>query len=140
MHNKTYKAFNMDDNKIIIKLIKTVLHRYVDATDLYRPTYAHMPCYTRDGTAGSCTLDVILVSKKELQKWYTLRSSCNGELALHFRLLLFTLLVLLASFLASAKPAWLNFGQHRGPTYFYNNGSKNGRKLMGAFYHINCKQ
>ena len=33
------------------------------------------------------------------------------------QLLLFTLLVLLASVLASAKPAWLNFGLHRGPTY-----------------------
>ena len=29
---------------------------------------------------------------------------CNGELALHFQLLLFTLLVLLASVLASVKP------------------------------------
>ena len=52
---------------------------------------------------------------------------------------LISLLVLLASVLASAKPVWLNFYQPRGPTYSYNNGSKE-EKLMGAFYHINCKQ
>ena len=38
-----------------------------------------------------------------------------------------SLLVLLASVLAKAKPAWLNFGQHRGPTYSYNNGSEKKR-------------
>ena len=30
----------------------------------------------------------------------------------------------MASVLASAQPAWLNFGQHRRPTYSYNNGSR----------------
>lgn len=49
-----------------IKMIwhKIVLHRSVDATDLHRPTYAHMLCYSRDGTTGSATPDVIPVSKK----------------------------------------------------------------------------
>lgn len=49
-----------------IKMIwhKIVLHRNVDATDLHRPTYAHMLCYSRDGTTGIATPDVIPVSKK----------------------------------------------------------------------------
>jgi DNA modification methylase len=49
-----------------IKMIwhKIVLHRDVDATDLYRPTYAHMLCYSRNGTTGAATPDVIPVSKK----------------------------------------------------------------------------
>lgn len=49
-----------------IKMIwhKIVLHRDVDATDLHRPTYAHMLCYSRDGTTGISTPDVIPVSKK----------------------------------------------------------------------------
>ena len=62
-------------------------------------------------------------------KWHY----CHGELALHFQLLLFTLLVLLASVLASVKSAWLNFGQHRGPTYSYNNGSKNRENWWARF-------
>lgn len=49
-----------------IKMIwhKIVLHRDVDSTDLHRPTYAHMLCYSRDGTTGIATPDVIPVSKK----------------------------------------------------------------------------
>lgn len=49
-----------------IKMIwhKIVLHRNPDATDLHRPTYAHMLCYSRDGTTGAATPDVIPVSKK----------------------------------------------------------------------------
>jgi len=49
-----------------IKMIwhKIVLHRDVDATDLHRPTYAHVLCYSRDGTTGIATPDVIPVSKK----------------------------------------------------------------------------
>jgi DNA modification methylase len=43
---------------------KIVLHRSVDATDLHRPTYAHMLCYSRDGTTGIATPDVIPVSRK----------------------------------------------------------------------------
>lgn len=43
---------------------KIVLHRGVDATDLHRPTYAHMLCYSRDGTTGAATPDVIPPSKK----------------------------------------------------------------------------
>jgi tRNA G10 N-methylase Trm11 len=49
-----------------IKMIwhKIALQRGVDATDLYRPTYSHVLCYSRDGTTGSATPDVIPVSKK----------------------------------------------------------------------------
>ena len=43
------------------------------------------------------------------------------------------LLALLASALASAKPSWLNFGQHRGPTYSYNNGNKKWQNGWGRF-------
>lgn len=43
---------------------KIVLHRDVDATDLHRPTYAHMLCYSRNGTTGAATPDVIPHSKK----------------------------------------------------------------------------
>ena len=43
---------------------KIVLHRDVDATDLHRPTYDHMLCYSRDGRPGAATPDVIPVSKK----------------------------------------------------------------------------
>lgn len=43
---------------------KIVLHRSVNATDTYRPTYAHMLCYSKNGTTGSATPDVIDVSKK----------------------------------------------------------------------------
>ena len=42
-----------------------------------------------------------------------------------------SLLVLLASVLALAKPAGLNFGQYRGPTYSYNSGSKRRDKADG---------
>jgi len=51
-------------NKIKMIWHKIVLHRDVDATDLHRPTYAHMLCYSRDGTTGIATPDVIPVSKK----------------------------------------------------------------------------
>ena len=43
---------------------KIVLHREVDKTDLHRPTYAHMLCYSKNGTTGEATPDVIPVSKK----------------------------------------------------------------------------
>jgi hypothetical protein len=43
---------------------KIVLHRGVDKTDLHRPTYAHMLCYSRNGTTGAATPDVIPVSSK----------------------------------------------------------------------------
>lgn len=38
---------------------KIVLHRPVNSTHLQRPTYAHMLCYSRDGTTGSATPDVL---------------------------------------------------------------------------------
>jgi hypothetical protein len=49
-----------------IKVIwhKIVLHRGVDSTDLHRPTYAHVLCYSRNGTTGAATPDVIPVSKR----------------------------------------------------------------------------
>jgi hypothetical protein len=43
---------------------KIVLQREVDARDLYRPTYSHMLCYSKRGTTGAATPDVIPVSKK----------------------------------------------------------------------------
>ena len=43
---------------------KIVLHRSVDSTDTYRPTYAHMLCYSKNGTTGSATPDVLPISKK----------------------------------------------------------------------------
>ena len=43
---------------------KIVLQRDVDSRDLYRPTYSHMLCYSRSGTTGAATPDVIPVSKK----------------------------------------------------------------------------
>jgi len=43
---------------------KIVLHRDVDATDLHRPTYAHMLCYSKEGSTGIATPDVVPVSKK----------------------------------------------------------------------------
>lgn len=41
---------------------KIVLHREVDRTDLHRPCYAHMLCYTKTGTSGAATPDIIPVS------------------------------------------------------------------------------
>lgn len=43
---------------------KIVLHRDVNRTDLHRPTYAHMLCYTHHGTTGEATPDVLPVSGK----------------------------------------------------------------------------
>ena len=43
---------------------KIALHREVDRTDLHRPTYAHVLCYSRNGTTGAATPDVMPVSKK----------------------------------------------------------------------------
>jgi len=43
---------------------KIVLHRDVDATDLHRPGYAHMVCYTKNGTSGAATPDIIPVSQR----------------------------------------------------------------------------
>lgn len=43
---------------------KIVLHRDVGATDIHRPTYAHMLCYSIDGTTGAAVPDVLPVSKR----------------------------------------------------------------------------
>lgn len=43
---------------------KIVLNRDVDKVDLFRPTYSHMVCYTRNGTSGKATPDVIPISKR----------------------------------------------------------------------------
>ena len=63
---------------------------------------------------------------KQLELWRGTSSIFN-----FFNLI--PLLVLLASVLASTKPAWLNFGQHRGPTYSYNEGSKKRQKSWASF-------
>ena len=49
-----------------LKLVwhKIVLHQRVESTDLFRPTYAHMLCYTRNGTSGAAFPDVIDYSKR----------------------------------------------------------------------------
>jgi len=43
---------------------KIVLQREPDRTDLHRPTYSHMLCYSREGTTGAATPDVLPVGKK----------------------------------------------------------------------------
>lgn len=42
---------------------KIVLRRGVDTTDLHRPTYSHMLCFSMNGKPGAATPDVIPVSK-----------------------------------------------------------------------------
>jgi hypothetical protein len=63
--DKSYIITNIAQ-KYKLKMVwhKIALHRGVDATDLHRPTYAHVLCYSRDGTTGAATPDVIPVSKK----------------------------------------------------------------------------
>lgn len=39
---------------------KIALRRNVDATDLFRPTYSHIMCYSKKGTAGTATPDVFM--------------------------------------------------------------------------------
>ena len=41
---------------------KIVLHRDVNSTNLHRPTYAHMLCYSKLGSTGAAFPDVIPVS------------------------------------------------------------------------------
>lgn len=43
---------------------KIVLHRGVDRTDLHRPTYAHMLCYSYNGSTGAAFPDVLSAGKK----------------------------------------------------------------------------
>ena len=70
-------------------------------------------------------INVVLLKLSKFPYLSCVLSACVTGDQLHFNFFdLISLLVLLASVLASAKPAWLNFGQHRGPTYSYNNGSK----------------
>jgi DNA modification methylase len=49
-----------------LKLVwhKIILNRKVGATDLFRPTYSHILCYTYKGTSGAATPDVIDVSTR----------------------------------------------------------------------------
>ena len=63
--DKSYIITNVAQ-KYKLKMVwhKIVLHRDVNSTDLHRPTYGHVLCYTRDGTTGAATPDVIPVSKK----------------------------------------------------------------------------
>ena len=68
-HNKTWVDKSFIISKIAyskgFKMVwhKIVLHRDVNKTNLFRPTYAHMLCYTVNGKPGSATPDVIPVSK-----------------------------------------------------------------------------
>lgn len=43
---------------------KIILHRDVNKTDLHRPTYGHMLCYSQNGTTGSAFPDVLPVGHK----------------------------------------------------------------------------
>lgn len=43
---------------------KIVLHRSVGGIDIHRPTYAHMLCYSIDGTTGAAVPDVLPVSER----------------------------------------------------------------------------
>lgn len=52
------------DNGFKLVWHKIALHRDVDRTDVHRPTYAHMLCYTVNGSPGAATPDVLPVSKK----------------------------------------------------------------------------
>lgn len=49
-----------------LKLVwhKIVLQREVDKTDLHRPGYSHMLCFTKNGRPGAATPDVIPVSSR----------------------------------------------------------------------------
>ena len=62
------KSFLLNNTAKIhgLKLVwhKIVLHREVDRTDLYRPGFAHMLCYTVNGTSGAASPDVIPVSRR----------------------------------------------------------------------------
>ena len=74
----------------------------------------------------------LLTLKKKIPTRSSSRLKCYGELA-PLSTSFISLLVLLASALASVKPAWLNFDQHRGPTYSYNNGSEKRRNWWARF-------
>jgi hypothetical protein len=43
---------------------KIILNRDLGATDLFRPTYAHMLCFTKTGSSGAATPDVLPVSTR----------------------------------------------------------------------------
>jgi len=63
--DKSYITTNIaQKHKIKVIWHKIVLHRGVDKSDLHRPTYAHVLCYSRNGTTGAATPDVIPASKK----------------------------------------------------------------------------
>lgn len=63
--DKSYLISRIADN-FGLKMIwhKILLNRDVNATDLYRPTYSHMLCYSKNGTTGSATPDVLPISKR----------------------------------------------------------------------------
>ena len=63
--DKSYITTNIaQKHKIKVIWHKIVLHRGVDKSDLHRPTYAHVLCYSRNGTTGVATPDVIPISNK----------------------------------------------------------------------------
>jgi DNA modification methylase len=43
---------------------KIILNRGVNKTDLFRPTYSHILCYTYNGTSGAATADVLDISER----------------------------------------------------------------------------
>lgn len=49
-----------------LKLVwhKIILNRAVGGTDLFRPTYSHILCYTYNGTSGAATPDVLNISER----------------------------------------------------------------------------
>ena len=53
-------------NALGFKLVwhKIILNRDLGATDLFRPTYAHMLCFSKTGTSGAATPDVLAVSTR----------------------------------------------------------------------------
>ena len=103
-------------------LIAILLNHWSDWLNFKNRPY--LQCISLQFTHSSLsTWNIFIFKLKKNSMWGT---SCNGELALHFQFPLFTLLPdLLASI--------LNFGQHRGPTYSYNNGSKKRANWWARF-------
>lgn len=54
---------------------KIALHREVGKCDLFRPTYAHMLCFSKEGRPGKATPDVLGVSERLYRNATPLRSA-----------------------------------------------------------------
>ena len=71
--DRKYKGTTISKSNLLIELAKSigvplmwhkiVLRRDVDKTDLHRPTYSHMLCFSRSRRPGKASPDVIPVSK-----------------------------------------------------------------------------